>query len=508
MELNKNMLSSTKNQHRSDMKLIITQSLTALGPIINTVTAGLTSGYSAVLLPQLNSTLNNSSHAKPIDYFDMTELNVTSTEEASWVASAAALTMGPACLLSGLMMEMFGRKGSFLISCPVQLSGWLMMAFAPNVIWLIIGRLICGVCSGFNGPLTPVFIAETSEPRIRGPLLSGISMGIALGVMLSHALGTYLHWRLTAFLCGLIQVVIFILCVIHPESPTWLLKKNKPEKAHKVWVRLRGKNCEKEFETLLLKSGAKGVNVISAEMELEKSLGPTNEVEETVAEVSWKDAVFTRTFMMPFFILNVVFFTSQFSGPNAIAFYSVSMFSDVAGPESAYTGTLVLDFIRLVCSILACWLTRNYGRRMLMFLSGYATAISLALASGSIFMDIGRPWLPVCFIFAYMCSITIGLVPLPWLLCGELYASSVRGLGSGITSAMAFLYFFIVVKAAPGMFEDIGPAWTYTCYGIVAFLGSVFMYFWLPETKDKTLQEISDFFVSKKVKKVSETENK
>ncbi|XP_046736194.1 facilitated trehalose transporter Tret1-2 homolog [Diprion similis] len=480
-----------KTHSNRNARYLLRQTMTALGPILSTVAAGMTSGYSAVLLPQLtlnNSTDYNATSKSLTDYLNMKQLTVVGTEQVSWIAASAALSMAPGCWISGALMEKFGRRTSLLLLSPVFFIGWLIVAFAPSLFWLMVGRVVIGFCTGTMGPLSPVFIAETSEPRLRGILLSGISLAIAVGILISHIFGTWLHWRLSAILCGIFPLFSSLLCLVAPESPTWLVKKGEYLKARKAWQYLRGDNCEHEFEALTY-GGANKLN-LNASME-------SKPLQNHTSTRSWRNVVVSRSFLMPLFILNIFFFTAQFSGINAVAFYSVNMLAEVSGRENAYTATLVLDSIRVAFGAIACWLTKNYRRRSMTIFSGLGSALSLLLLSASLFVDIGKPWLPICFLFAYTCTSSIGLVPLPWLLCGELFGASVRGLGSGISSGFAFMCFFVVVKTAPSMMDILGPSWTFCVYGIIALSGTIFLIVFLPETKDKTLREIEDRFANR-----------
>ncbi|XP_015600567.1 facilitated trehalose transporter Tret1 isoform X2 [Cephus cinctus] len=471
-----------KKIQESELKLYLRQSLTALGPIMGTIAAGMTSGYSAVLLPQLKPDDGNGTSFSNGSFDGVQDIVVESTEQESWIAAAAALTMAPGCWISGILMERFGRKVSHLITSPIFLAGWVTVGLASDMTWLIVGRLLCGLCVGLHGPLGPVYVAETSHPHLRGILLAGISLAIAIGVLISHMLGTWLHWRVAAFVCGVFPVLCFIFCIFSKESPTWLLGKNKPRQAETAWIYLRGEHAVAEFESLKNK----------------KIYGPS--VDQKVKandESNWWKVITSATFLKPLIILNVFFLTTQFSGVNAVAFYCVKMLKDVAGPENAYSATLVLDFIRVVFSVVACWLTRNYGRRILALVSGLGSSFALLALSVCLFWDIGKPYLPVALLILYTCVVSVGLVPLPWLLCGELFSASVRGLGSGLSSGFAFMCFFVVVKTVPAMFEELLAQGTFSVYGIIALLGTIFLYFYLPETKDKTLQEIEEAFTRK-----------
>ncbi|XP_012260572.2 facilitated trehalose transporter Tret1-like [Athalia rosae] len=495
----------------SATKYLLRQTMTALGPIISTISAGMTSGFSATLLPQLqlaNSTdANATTSTHLIDHFNMEELHISSTSEESWIGASGALLMAPGCWLAGAMMDRFGRKTTFLAMSPVYFAAWLIVAFAPSVVWLIIGRLINGLCSGINGPLGPVLIAETSEPRLRGILLAGISLAIAIGILLSHLCSTWVHWRLSAVLCGLSPAICFILCAIAPETPTWLIKRNRSFEARKVWLYLRGEYCEEEFEALKTGGGNNAASDAGRGVEKSPDANPaeTDAKNHSADQPGWRATLTSRGFLKPLLILNIYFLTTQFSGVNAVAFYSVNMLDEVAGPANAYTATLVLDVIRVIFSVIACWMTRNYTRRLLTVVSGIGTALSLILLSIFLVVDFGKPWLSVSFIYIYTCIVSIGLVPLPWLLCGELFPSRSRGIGSGLTSGFCFICFFVVVKTAPGMLEDLGPSWTFSFYGIVSLVGTIILFVYLPETKDKTLQEIEGLFNAEKSKKVQKS---
>lgn len=478
---------------KSEPKHLFRQTMTALGPIFGAVACGMTAGYSAVLLPQItpdNSTGINST--QPLDYLNLNELTVRGINEMSWIAASAALPMAPGCWIGGAAMEKLGRKLSLILVSPVFCAGWLIVALAPNFTWLMIGRILLGLCCGVFGPLGPVFIAETSEPRLRGFFTAGISFAIAFGILVSHGLGTWLHWRITGILCGAFPLLCLILSIFSPESPTWLMKRRNYSRARKAWIILRGEHCEEEFEALESSPNLKEVNT-------SKELMPfhTKSSENTPLPSSWKDVIRSRIFLAPLFILNVFFFTMQFSGINAVTFYSVTLFEEVTGRENAHSATLVLDLVRLISSVVACWFTKIYPRKILVVISGIGSALSMLFLGGSLLFNIGTPWLPVCFLLAFTFASSIGLVPLPWLLCGELFAAEVRGLGSGISSGFAFMCFFVVVKTAPAMMKTIGPPWTYGSYGVITLLGTIFLCIFLPETKDKTLKEIEDEFIKR-----------
>ncbi|XP_039761194.1 facilitated trehalose transporter Tret1-2 homolog [Pararge aegeria] len=448
------------------------QTLASMAAILMTFTGGLTSGYSAVLLPQLKA----SDSTIPCD--DST---------ASWIAAMAALPMAPGCLIGGWLMEKFGRRNAHYMVCAPFLLGWILIACANNLALILLGRFFTGLCVGLIGPLGPVFISETTSPQLRGIFLAAISLAIAVGILVAHLIGTWVHWQWTAIISCIFPILSVILLSLIPESPTWLISKGQIEDGVKAFTWLRGYDEEAKIELKAI---------------IDKRKATDNEPIQTLREKI--RSLQSPELIKPLFIMIVFFITCQFSGVNAIAFYSIEIIQKSVGEGiDHYTAMFVIDSLRTVMSVVACVTCKKYGRRPLCMLSGIFTALSMVGLSMFLYWTDGQPtnlsWIPLSFLMLYICAISIGLVPLPWMMCGEVFPTRVRGLGSGISSATTFVAFFIVVKTAPGMMSDLGEVFTFLLYGIVALIGTGILYFILPETKGKSLQEIEDKFKSNKI---------
>lgn len=398
----------------------------------------------------------------------------------------AVLPMAPGCLISGWMMEKFGRKTShYMVAAPFLL-GWILIACAKDLSLMLLGRFFTGLCGGLLGPLSPVYIGEISDPRYRGFFLAAVSLAIAVGILVAHVIGTFMTWQWTATICCIFPVLSVGLLMLVPESPTWLISKGQTEEGVKSFHWLRGYDEPAKIEL-------KGL--------IEKQKAIDSESKMTLKEklISLKSPVL----MKPLFIMIVFFITCQFSGVNAVAFYSIEIVEKAVGKGmDHYVAMLVIDSVRVIMSIVACVICKLYGRRPLCFISGIFTCISMVgLAMYLYWTDgtgINMSWLPLSCLMIYITAISIGLVPLPWIMCGEVFPTRVRGLGSGISSATTFASFFVVVKTAPSMMTNLGEVVTFLIYGSVALVGTVILYFILPETKGKSLQEIEDKFRSGK----------
>ncbi|XP_031846132.2 facilitated trehalose transporter Tret1-2 homolog [Nomia melanderi] len=469
------MEKNVSKKEEPELRLHIRQLMTALCPLLGVFVAGLSSGYSAVLLPQLNSPTSRHNRTST-NFTSDSDITVSSIDEESWIASSTILLMTPGCWLSGFLMEKLGRKRSTSVLFPVSLIGWLTIGLSNNIACLLIGRLISGLSAGAFGPVTTVYISETSDPVLRGFLLGLITLTLSAGIFVVHFVGVWLHWRTTAHICTAFVFISWLTCFMSRESPTWLISKGSTDQALQSWVYLRGWGTLSEYQAL---QNSKNSRRTPAKRSVYSKL---------------KRTLSSRRFLWPLGVLTVFFFTSQFSGFNVVVFYSVDMLMEVTGPEYAYLGTMIIDVIRLITCSVGCYLIRICNRRTLTLLSGCGTASSLFLLSLSLYLNICRPWWPGFLLVLYIVFLTIGLAPLPWILCGELFPRKFRGPGSGITSGLAFAFFFVVVKIAPAMFVALQPHGTFAIYGVITVLGTGFLYLTLPETKDKTLQEVESAF--------------
>jgi facilitated trehalose transporter len=437
--------------------------------VISSISAGIAVGYSAILLPQLKS-----------------DPNLTiSLEEESWIASIAALPMAVGCILGGIAMEKYGRKMALFLVNLFTMFGWVMLSIAPNIILILAGRFFTGLSVGMLGPPSSVYIGETSEPKYRGFLLAWISLSVSIGILVSHVLGTYLHWSTVAGLTIILPSICVILLFFVPESPSWLLASKRIKDSEVAFRWLRGSELESlnEFEDMVRKQSFNTKN----KKPFWRSLS------ENCRKIQ---------FLKPLVIILLFFFILQFSGVNAVIFYTVEILNQINGSDiDKYTAMMVIDLVRVTMCGLACVLIRKCDRRRLTAVSGIGTAVTMiALA---IFLWFPRSensatdlfgWFPLVALICYICFVSIGIFPLPWCMIGELFPLAMRGAGSGLVTTFNFACFFMVVKLHPSFFVNMGPNGTFLMYGVIVLIGTIMLLLILPETRNKTLQQIEDKF--------------
>lgn len=311
-------------------------------------------------------------------------------------------------------MDNFGRKRAQQLCCLVCLIGWLDIALSPNVAVLCVGRFLTGLCVGLISAIGAVYMAEICEPRYRGFLLALVTFAVSLGILIVHVLGTYLHWRLIAFMSMSIAALSFLIVCISPETPTWLICKGLTEEAERsfYWLRPNKYGAENELDGLLMK-----YSTTIGDFEGDSKQRTSRRRKKLSYAVSLKSYIFWK----PFLITAILFVTQQFSGINAIVFYTVNIVKKASPDFNEYAITITIDVCRVIVSIFACWLLKRCNRRSVFLVSAIGSVICLFVLAVCLkfFQYVLSGWLPVVFIISYVIFSTVGLVPLPWIMTGE-----------------------------------------------------------------------------------------
>lgn len=388
--------------------------------------------------------------------------------------------------MSGYMMDVLGRKRSLIITEIPCLLGWILISIATDVDMIYAGRFFVGLGSGMVGAPARVYTSEVTQPHLRGTLTALASVGVSTGVLIEYALGSVLNWKVCAAISAIVPLAALLLMFIFPETPSYLISRNEPEKARKALRQFRGRsyNLEDEMDTLI-------------HFTQDNNIKPLHGFKETMK------AIFKRNAMKPFLLLVIYFLIYQWSGTNAVTFYAVEIFQDSGATMNKYLATVILGVVRLASTIAACILCRRCGRRSLTMVSSVGCGISMLGLGGYMrlkdyWITVGTTpvytWFPVFCIFSYTIACTLGFLVIPWVMIGEVYPIQVRGIIGGLTTMSAHSFIFIVVKTYPFLADLLTRHGTFILYGCISLFGTIYFYVFLPETKGKSLQEIEDYF--------------
>lgn len=211
-----------------------TQYIAALSASLGAFCAGNILGWTSPAAPGL---------LQEIQYFPIT------SDEWSWIASIYNVGCSFSCLFVGYLMNKFGRKNTMLGLVVPLMVGWILLTFAKNFSMLLCGRFILGLGGGAFYITCPQYTSEIAEKEIRGVLGSFLQLLISIGVLFVYIVGaiTSVYW--TNIICGLCPLIFAIIFSFMPESPFYLIMKNREEDAKNAlkWLRDEGYDVENEM---------------------------------------------------------------------------------------------------------------------------------------------------------------------------------------------------------------------------------------------------------------------
>jgi hypothetical protein len=206
----------------------------------------------------------------------------------------------------------------------------------------------------------------------------------------------------------------------------------------------------------------------------------------------------------PLLIMNAFFFFQQFSGVFVLIFYAVTIAKEAGVNFDSYMAAVIIGVSRLITTVVISFASRRYGRRVLCNVSGVCMTLSigglalyLTLTHDRILAEATYGWWPIMALVMYILSSTVGFLTLPWAMIGEVFPVRIRGPASGVTTCMAYVFSFVILKMYPEMKHQWGNHGLFTFYTTIALAGTICMYVYLPETRGRTLQQIEEHFRSK-----------
>lgn len=402
-----------------------------------------------------------------------------SPSEESVVVSAVLFgaMFGP--FVSGALSDKLGRKKINIIASLVFLLGSILTAMAISVSFLIVGRLFLGLAIGIVSGTVPLYLAELAPKEKRGRLVTFFQLAITIGILMSYVVGYFFEgsedaWRLM-FWAGFVPALLLFLGMLFvPESPRWLIAKGKDEKALEVLNRLRTVDvAEKEY------------------VETKKLLE-----EEQISETNWKE-LFSKRLRIPLMIGIGIFGIQQFSGINAIIYFSTDIFKDLFSSSEATLATVGVGIVNTFATILGMQFLDKWGRKPLLYTGLIGTAVCLGTV-GLAFLfkenlpESMRQVMLVGGIYTYIVFFAISLGPLGWLLISEIYPLKIRGFASSMGSFNHWFFDLLVTFSFPLLrATSLGQnGGIFGIYMLVVLLGLFFAKFVVFETKGLSLEDI------------------
>ncbi|KAL1500828.1 hypothetical protein ABEB36_006262 [Hypothenemus hampei] len=386
--------------------------------------------------------------------------------------------------------------------------GWIIIASAfylknHQYSILLMGRFMTGLSSGLCGTPAAIYMAEVASSDMRSVFTTWVSLFYAIGIFIVYLLGLILKddWNMISLIAaGFAVLGMLFLKLLIPESPSWLASKRRYEEAKINICQLHGTKvytCDvrEELETLIVPGSC-------IKPEKLQSSPLSHQISKKMK------MLMTEKFFRPYILVITFFFFQQFSGIFVIMFYAVDIVKQAKVRLDAYVTIVLIALVRFLSMILLSFFSKHVGRRTLSLISGSGITITM-LALGSYTLSIQQglisdelipniSFIPLVLLILYFFISTMGFYPIPFALVSEVYPRKIRGTAAGLSTAMNFLFNFIIVKLHPTMVQGIQMSGVFYVYGVMAFVGTLFVLIWLPETRGKSLDEIQSSFITRK----------
>lgn len=388
------------------------------------------------------------------------------------------------CLLFGCMLgsAVAGRWSDFYGRRKVLL--WVAVLFAvtsaatglaTTFTAFVIARFVGGLAVGTASLVSPMYVAEVAPAKLRGRLGTLYQLSIVTGILVSFCINYLLrgsgpdNWRYM-FMSGVIPSILFLVLLLRaPETPRFLLRAGRHAEALIILERIAGKENAKH-------------KMIEIEASFHAKRG------------AWADLLspgIRRAVLIGFGLAILI----HFSGINTIIDYAPAILHSAGwNIDAALFSTFVIGLTNFALTIVSFWTIDRYGRRPLYIIGSLGMAVSLLLLTAVVMTGQFRGMVVLILILSYLVFFCSCIGPVFWTLVAEIFPNHIRGTAMTVPVLTQWLANAVVVLFFPYAFNRIGKALTFGVLAAVALLQAIFTWFFVPETKGKTLEEIEEFW--------------
>ncbi len=387
-------------------------------------------------------------------------------------------------IVSGIFASNFGRKKSLIIASILFFisavgSGFPEMLFFDEntssltlLVSFNIYRIIGGIGVGLASAICPMYIAEIAPAEIRGKLVSWNQFAIIFGMLVVYFVNYFITsgkeidwintigWRYMFASESLVAAFFGIMLLFVPETPRYLALAKQDDKAMYILSKING--------------------TIKAAEILKEIKESAHEKVEKVLAYGWK--------VLAIGILLSLF--QQAVGINVVLYYAPTIFKGLGfGNDAAMWQTVIMGFVNILFTLVAIFNVDKFGRKPLLIIGSVGMSIGMfAIGLLAHLQIIGVSTL--IFIVIYSASFMMSWGPICWVLISEIFPNTIRGKAVAIAVAAQWIANFVVSATFPSL-EAFSITFTYVFYGVMSVLSILFVWKMVPETKGKTLEDMS-----------------
>ena len=392
------------------------------------------------------------------------------------VVTGSAILGCPFGPLAGMWLaDTWGRNKALIFSAILFIVSAVGSALAQGIYDFSFWRFVGGIGVGLASTVSPMYIAEVAPARLRGLLVVVNQLAIVIGLSLSVYV-TYLfsfggHWRWMFATMTLPAALLMVGLLFVPRSPRWLVLRGRYDEALAVLTHINGfSQAERELQ------------------EIRAEVGQESGGFQELWQPGVRRALIIGVTLMVF---------SQINGVNMILLYAPTLFMEagITDAPDAILNSVYLNTWITLCTVIAFWLTARFGRRPILICGTIGMAAGHALMFVRFTFDL-PPLVTMAAMFLAAGSFTLTLAPLSWVILSEIFPNRVRGIAMSIATLAMFTASFITVNVFPVVLDRFkthygNPGGTFLIFMGVCLACSLFVWRMLPETKDRTLEQIA-----------------
>jgi sugar porter (SP) family MFS transporter len=391
-----------------------------------------------------------------------------------FIVSALLLGAMVGAGVSGALSDRLGRRTIILVAAVIFAVGAIGAALSPSVETLIAFRFVLGLGVGTASALVPSYISESAPTDVRGSLSSLFQLAITLGILVAYLVNAVFaplgDWRWPLGLAFVPALVLFVGMYLMPETPRWLVSKGREEEARRVLGRTR------------------------TDEEIEGEIQEIHRVEEEAKEqAGYRELL--APWVRPVLVAGIgLAIFQQFVGINTVIYYAPTIIESTGlANVASVLATVGIGVVNVLMTVVAILLIDRIGRKPLLFVGLAGMVVSLAIIGGA-FLDPNLAgilsWVTLAGLMLYVASFAVSFGPLLWVMLPEVFPLKVRGAGTGMSALGNWGANFVVSQAFLPLVALIGTTTVFWIFAGVCVAAAIFVYFLVPETRGRSLEQI------------------
>ncbi|KAL2466409.1 Sugar transport protein 1 [Abeliophyllum distichum] len=385
------------------------------------------------------------------------------------------------------MTKKFGRRKSMMFGGLIFLVGAIINAAAVHISMLIIGRVLLGIGVGFANQSVPLYLSEMSPYNYRGTFTVCFQLMIIIGILVANLFNYFFAkieggwgWRLSLGLAGVPAIIIIISSLFLSDTPNSLVNRGREEEAKTLLKRIRGvENVDAEFNDILAARN-----------------------EARLVQSPWQNIFKSRCYRPQLVMSILIPFFQQFTGINVIMFYAPVLFKTIGfGSDASLMSAVITGVINVLATCVSIGFADRWGRRTLFLEGGVQMLIFQIAVAALIGVKFGvtgdvtelPKWFAIvvviCICF-YVAGFAWSWGPLGWLYPSEIFSLEIRSAGQSVNVAVNMFFTFLVAQVFLGMLCTMKFG-LFIFFGFFVVLMTLFCYFFMPETKNIPIEEMT-----------------